>query len=160
MPYKFFVDTKNKIFKPSKKRQDKAEPVGMLERIKYSEEEDPPMQPIQGQMPDSIEEWRVALALARLGIEYEYQKNLLGGRSTKGGTVVDFWLFTAPYPTPLYVEGAYWHSGVKQYDELTKRALLKQILKGYINDIMTIDATQIKSSKIAYYRLREMIFGG
>lgn len=38
------------------------------------------MQPIQGQMPDSIEEYRFAIALERLGYEYSFQFPLEAGR--------------------------------------------------------------------------------
>jgi len=155
--YKLFGDEK-KYFKIKYKKK-RADPIGVYRSIRYSEEEDPPIGTVQGVTPDSVEEWRVALALDRLGIEYEFQKEVLGGKRVSGGSVVDFWLFTAPYPTPLYVDGTYWHKGMKSYDDINRRLELKKAFKGYINDIMTIDATQISSSKVAYYKLREMIFG-
>ena len=31
------------------------------------------------------------------------------GRSGRGGQVVDFWVYTVPKPTPIYIQGDYWH---------------------------------------------------
>lgn len=69
----------------------------------------PEVKPVQGIMPDSKEEYWVALALYKLHIDFVFQYQLFGGRKYKGGQVVDFWIHTMPLPTPLLVQGWYFH---------------------------------------------------
>ena len=63
---------------------------------------------IDGQTPDSKEEWWVYLALRKYGIRYRYQWQLFGARSRRGGMWVDF-VDWNPRMTPLLVYGDYWH---------------------------------------------------
>lgn len=67
------------------------------------------IQKVQGIMPDSKEEYWVALALYKLKIDFVFQYQLFGGRKYKGGQVIDFWIYTQPLPTPLFVQGWYFH---------------------------------------------------
>lgn len=69
----------------------------------------PEKKPVQGKMPDSKEEYWCALALYRLKLRFDFQKHVMGGRSGRGGQVIDFWVYTAPKPTPIYIQGDYWH---------------------------------------------------
>ena len=69
----------------------------------------PEVQRVQGIMPDSKEEYWVALALYKLKIDFIFQYQLFGGRKYKGGQVVDFWVLTQPLPTPVFVQGWYFH---------------------------------------------------
>lgn len=69
----------------------------------------PEPRPVQGIMPDSKEEYWCALALYRLHINFTFQKHVMGGRTGRGGQVVDFWVYTVPKPTPIYIQGDYWH---------------------------------------------------
>ena len=69
----------------------------------------PEVQRVQGIMPDSKEEYWVALALYKLKIDFVFQYQLFGGRKYKGGQVIDFWIYTQPLPTPLFVQGWYFH---------------------------------------------------
>jgi hypothetical protein len=71
------------------------------------------IQEINGITPDSKEEYWVALALYRLDLEFIYQYSIRGGSSVRGGQIVDFLVYTAPLPTPLLVQGEYWHRGTK-----------------------------------------------
>ena len=80
---------------------------------------------IQGKVPDSVEEYRVALSLTKFGWEFQYQYPILGGRSVKGGMIPDFLVETAPNQTALYVNGAYWHgSKQQQIDEIQQQFLV------------------------------------
>lgn len=85
-----------------------------LVQLKPSHEPFPEVQPIQGIMPDSKEEYWVALALDRLHLDYEFQYQLFGGRKYKGGQVIDFWVYTNPLPTPIFVQGWYFHYATAQ----------------------------------------------
>lgn len=69
----------------------------------------PEVKRVQGIMPDSKEEYWVALALYKLKIDFIFQYQLFGGRKYKGGQVVDFWVLTQPLPTPIFVQGWYFH---------------------------------------------------
>ncbi len=64
---------------------------------------------IQGQPVGSSLEWTIAMALDKLKTGYKYQVPVLGGRDVRGGTVVDFVVYTVPLPTPVYAQGGYWH---------------------------------------------------
>jgi len=69
----------------------------------------PEVQKVQGIMPDSKEEYWVALALYKLHIDFIFQYQFMGGRKYKGGQVIDFWVKTMPLPTPIFVQGWYFH---------------------------------------------------
>lgn len=86
----------------------------------------PEKKPVQGIMPDSKEEYWCALALYRLKLDFVFQKHVMGGRSGRGGQVVDFWVYTAPHATPVYIQGDYWHyANGRGYDSKLKIAKLK-----------------------------------
>jgi hypothetical protein len=63
-------------FQPRKFRiyQYTLEPRRAEEEIK--EKQDPPMQPINGKFPDSVEEWRIAVALWKLEIPFVFQMRI------------------------------------------------------------------------------------
>jgi hypothetical protein len=71
---------------------------------------------INGVTPGSVEEWRVAVALWHFKKRFEYQIPLFGGRSVRGGQVLDF-LVLDPFPMPLQVFGEYWHEGEMNSEE-------------------------------------------
>ena len=74
---------------------------------------------IQGMVPASVEEFRVANSLTKLGWDYIYQASVMGGRNLRGGQVIDFLVETVPVQTALYVQGEYWHrSATEQKDKL------------------------------------------
>ena len=77
--------------------------------LRLAHEPFPEVKPVQGIMPDSKEEYWVALALYRLKLDFEFQYQLFGGRKYKGGQVIDFWVRTVPLPTPVFVQGWYFH---------------------------------------------------
>ncbi len=76
---------------------------------------------IQGQMPGSINEWYVSLALERLQLDYYYQYQIYGGRGIRGGIVVDFVVY-APSAVPVEILGTYWHSARQAPEDQLKWA--------------------------------------
>ena len=84
----------------------------------------PEVQRVQGIMPDSKEEYWVALALWKLHIDFVFQYQLFGGRKYKGGQVVDFWVYTMPLPTPILVQGWHWHYSTAEKTSQTKLNLM------------------------------------
>lgn len=104
----------------------------------------------------STTEQRVYLALLQLGFSkdsIEAQVDLDGGRSRKGGQVVDFVLRT-PMPVPIRVQGTYWHrdSGQEQLEE-------QAILKEYGAQVVDIWDTQALTVEMAVENLRRLIGG-
>lgn len=83
-------------------------------KLRPEHEPFPEVKPIQGIMPDSKEEYWVALALWRLHLDFQFQYQLFGGRKYKGGQVIDFWVYTNPLPTPIFVQGWYFHYATAQ----------------------------------------------
>lgn len=57
----------------------------------------------------SSNEFYVAMALDECNLDYEFQRIIAGGWSRAGGQIIDFIVDTKPLPTPLEVNGNYWH---------------------------------------------------
>ena len=110
----------------------------------------PEIKPIQGKMPKSKEEYWVALALMKLEIEFVYQREIFGGDNTLGGQIIDFWIYTTPLPTPLYVQGKYWHTGNRAEETRLKIAKLISEYFGQINKPQEIWDYEIPTPDIAY----------
>lgn len=73
---------------------------------------------IHGMQAGSKEEWYTSRALDKLGFEYAYQYQIDGGRSVRGGQVLDFLVYTPGKWTIVDVLGTYWHTG-KHEDRLS-----------------------------------------
>ena len=76
---------------------------------------------IYGVKPDSMEEWRVAVALWNLGKEFDFQVPFFGGHEI-GGFVVDFVVHDG-LDIPIEIIGEYWHRNVGEEEH---RAILLQ----------------------------------
>ena len=122
---------------------------------KISNDSKPPLpevQRVQGIMPDSKEEYWVALALYKLHIYFVFQYQLFGGRKYKGGQVVDFWVYTMPLPTPILVQGWHWHYSTAEKTSQTKLNLmyLESRLNGKAMKPVEIIDTEIPTPDDAY----------
>ena len=113
---------------------------------------EPEIQRVQGIMPDSKEEYWVALALYKLKIDFIFQYQLFGGRKYKGGQVVDFWVKTQPLPTPIFVQGWYFHYSTAEKTSQTKLNLmyLESRLNGKAMKPVEIIDTEIPTPDDAY----------
>ena len=112
----------------------------------------PEVKRVQGIMPDSKEEYWVALALWKLHIDFVFQYQLFGGRKYKGGQVVDFWVYTVPLPTPILVQGYYFHYGTAERTAQTKMNImyLESRLNGKAAKPVEIMDTEIPTADDAY----------
>ncbi len=121
-------------------------------RIIPKKEPFPEVQPVQGIMPDSKEEYWVALALYRLKLDFEFQYQLFGGRKYKGGQLVDFWVLTVPLPTPIFVQGWYFHyaTAAKAAQSRLNIMYLKSRLMGKANEPVEIFDIEIPTPEDAY----------
>lgn len=111
---------------------------------------------IQGQVPGSSIEWNVAQALERLKLNYEYQMPIGGGRLFRGGKVLDFLVYTVPYPTPVTVLGDYWHGGTKD-DVSMELAIIKRLMGRNIRDPFPIWEHEARTVDVAYNTLKRKI---
>ena len=80
----------------------------------------------------SKNEYFVALALETIGLEFQFQLSVAGGRQLAFGIVLDFLVDTAPLPTPLWVHGEYWHMGAKRKKDLRQQDIVKEYMAGGI----------------------------
>jgi len=80
------------------------------------------MPTIQG-LPATMPELLTSKALDKLRVSYQFQKSFLGGRTTTGGLVADFYL--PGYSMVISILGTYWHSTpeVRARDIVQKLAL-------------------------------------
>ena len=119
----------------------------------------PEIKPIQGIMPDSKEEYWIALALYRLKLDFKFQYQLFGGRKYKGGQVVDFWVYTVPLPTPILVQGWYFHYATAQKAAQSRLNImyLKSTLMGKANEPVEILDTEIPTPEEAYRVTRKKL---
>lgn len=101
---------------------------------------------IQGATPASKEEWRVAMALERLKLAYEYQVPVWGGRSVRGGQMLDFLVYD-PFPVPVPVNGEHWHKGQMDAEEAFLLAVVEEIYGRapvilWANDLVSIEQAE------------------
>lgn len=101
---------------------------------------------IQGKTPDSLDEWHMAIALSQEGLGYTYQVPVFGGRTVRGGTIIDFLVSLNPWPQPIFVDPSYWHSNQVSAEDQLKRARLDATnwylphLSIMANDLVSIDS--------------------
>lgn len=108
MIYKFPTKSRSakpKLEKPPRPENEQDEPIGL----------------IQGQVPDSKEEWWISKALDRIGIPYQYQYPVNGGRQ-RGGYMIDFLVQTVPLATMIEPVGNHWHTGELGADDKKRQA--------------------------------------
>ena len=111
----------------------------------------PEKKPVQGIMPDSKEEYWCALALYKLKLNFVFQKHVMGGRTGRGGQVVDFWVYTTPKPTPIYIQGDYWHyAGGRAYQSQLNIAKLKSYYGASIAEPVEILTSQTPTPDAMY----------
>ena len=91
-------------------------------------EQDEPIGQIQGQTPDSKQEWWVAKALNRIGIPYTYQYPVNGGRQ-RGGYMIDFLVQTEPLATMVEPVGNHWHTGELGADDKKRQADVEALMQ-------------------------------
>ena len=115
--------------------------------------------PIQGQMPQSKQEYRVGIALQRLGLGFIYQYSIGGGRSLRGGQVVDYWIYTAPKPTPCFIQGAYWHKAQTDMADEYKQLKVQHVYSGYVMPNLLLQEKDLSSVDAAYQTLRKALIG-
>lgn len=98
---------------------------------KYTQNEklvEEPIGLIQGQVPDSKQEWWIARALDRLKLNYIYQYPVNGG-SQRGGYKIDFVVNTVPLATMIEPIGNHWHTGELGADDKKRQADVENAMR-------------------------------
>ena len=79
------------------------------------------VQTVQGRQAGSKLEALVASVLDAMRFEYAYQVPFQGGSRVAGGQTIDFLIYKAPRPVPVYVQGGYWHSARQDPSRFSRR---------------------------------------
>jgi hypothetical protein len=114
------------IYKFPTRRRSAKPLLDALPKPKAVEEE--PIGLIQGQTPDSKEEWWIARALDRLKLSYTYQYPVNGGRA-RGGYMIDFVVHTVPLWTMVEPVGNHWHTGELGADDKKRQADVESLMQ-------------------------------
>mgnify|MGYP000949842521 CR=1 FL=1 len=94
-------------------------------KMKVQKETEPEIGLVQGVIPDSKNEFYVAMALDKLGLDYTFQYSIDGGTNIRGGQVIDFIVWN-PRPIPVFVQGEHWHTKTTESEDLLKQAAAYQ----------------------------------
>lgn len=126
-----------------------------LERLRDTREIEKPIGLIQGQVPDSKEEWWLAKAGNQLGIRYDYQFPVQGGR-VRGGYLVDFVFYTTPLATMVEPIGNHWHTGELGADDLKRQADIEAIMQSFCRiPIVNLWIPDLLDEQTVFQRLRQ-----
>ena len=97
----------------------------------------PPSFTVQNKTATSYE-YNVAFALDKLQLPYMFQFAFFGGKSVRGGIVVDFLVLTNPLSTPVWINGGFWHKGKRAVEDSYQQALLYFVARGELNRPITL----------------------
>ena len=100
-------------------------------------------------------EWRVALALEKLKVPYIFQYQLAGGRTRRGGIVLDFLALTDPLSTPIDVRGEYWHQPKQRIDDDLGLALMQS--RGNFAEPVIIYGGELSTIEQAYSTVKRKL---
>ncbi len=141
MIYKF--PTKRKVAKP------------FLDKLpKEGPQEEEPIGLIQGQVPDSKQEWWISLALDKLKVPYTYQYPVNGG-SQRGGYKIDFVVYTVPLATMIEPIGNHWHTGELGSDDKKRQADVENAMKDICKTpILNLWIPDLLNADTVFQRLR------
>lgn len=131
-------------------------------RLEKLREDKPPEEPIgliQGQTPDSKEEWWIAKTLNRIGISYTYQYPVQGGRS-RGGYLVDFVVNTVPLATMIEPIGNHWHTGELGSDDRKRQADVEAAMQSFCRiPILNLWIPDLIDEETVFQRLNQELRG-
>lgn len=110
---------------------------------------------VQDMKATSNEYW-VAKALDRIGLEYTFQLSLGGGRRAFG-MVLDFLVKTVPLPTPVWVHGEHWHMGDRRAKDLRQMTMVSELMGGEVAQPVEIWGTESNNENAAYAAVRRTL---
>lgn len=110
---------------------------------------------IQGMAPMSVQEWRLAVALGKFDIQYEYQVQINSSRFVRGAQIVDFVAYV-PFKVPIQVFGAYWHRGQLDPEETLDLAVIENYFQ---HEVVIFWDYDLASQSAADTAVKEKIAG-
>ena len=93
-------------------------------------------------------EYYVALALEKLHLPFIFQFEVAGGRTKRGGIVLDFLVLTDPLSTPLDLRGDYWHQPKQRIEDDLGLAL--GMSRGNYAEPVIIYGSELQNPEQAY----------
>lgn len=108
----------------------------------------------------SVQEWRFILALEHYKFQYEYQVPIAGGRTRRGGQVLDFMVYTEPLYTPISIVGEYWHGGQNALDDELREYSLQSIYRGKVKQLLKVKDYEIPDVDSAMKIVRRELITG
>lgn len=130
-----------------------------LEKLRNPEAIEEPIGLIQGQVPDSKEEWWIAKGLNQLGLSFTYQYPVQGGR-VRGGYLVDFVVDTTPLKTMVEPIGNHWHTGELGSDDLKRAADVEALMQSFCRiPIVNLWIPDLLDETTVFQRLRKELLG-
>jgi hypothetical protein len=94
-------------------------------------------------------EYNTAIALTSLGWDFVFQVPFFGGRNVSNGFVVDFIVGTVPLPTPLSIEGAYWHTNQQREEDKLIEDLFNSVLSSQYAQLVRFEEDDCKTVQLA-----------
>jgi hypothetical protein len=104
----------------------------------------------------SKNEYYVAKALLKLGLQFQFQVTIAGGRQQAFGIVLDFLVMTVPMPTPLWVHGEHWHSGARRAKDLRQQDKVREEMQGAVNEPKEIWGSESDTEERAFVAVRNI----
>ena len=144
------------VYQFGKKRAAKVT-VKPRPKVKELKKRPPEIRAVQGKMPDSKEEYWFALALNKAGLSYYYQYPIAGGKSRRGGQMLDFMVYTKPLPTPVAIQGRYWHTGSRGQDTDFGIAKIDRILRGKCRPVVQVWDNELPTPEMALVVVKEKL---
>ena len=111
---------------------------------------------VHGIKVDSLPELYIALGLDKMNLEYAYQK-FMGNAGVRGTQIIDFLVYTDPKPTPLQIQGEYWHGGARAADEALKEADINARMRGTWANVIMIYENECSTEEDAFNTLQEKL---
>lgn len=108
---------------------------------------------VMGKMPDSLNEWYVALALDKLKLYYWFQV-ALGDPGLRGGQTIDFIVWLGMGGIPVFIQGAHWHTQRTESEDLLKQAAAEH---HYRNKCVLLSEEETSTRDRAYRAVIEKI---
>lgn len=98
-------------------------------------------------------EYNVALALWKFQLTFYFQFPLAGGRRVAGGMVLDFYVETRPLPTPILVNGDFWHRNPAK--EALYTAMVENYFQGKARPVVTFWGEDASTPEAAVRSMRK-----
>lgn len=108
--------------------------------VQFTREPPPERMELQGTIVDSVEEYNFGIALEKFCFGYYFQWFHWYGTPFPGNIVPDFIVLTKPRPTPVFIDGDYWHSGSKRERDKAFRLQIFATMGGQLAQYVEIDA--------------------